>query len=53
MTNVAIAHQVVLAYLDPGSGSLIFQAAVGGVMAADLTIRVYWRRLRGLFQRHD
>jgi hypothetical protein len=37
----------VLGYLDPGSGSMILQAVVGGVAAAGVMAKLYWRRLRG------
>ena len=43
--------QVVLAYLDPASGSIIFQAAVGAVMGVTLLAKVYWRKFRGFFSR--
>ncbi len=33
------------AYLDPGSGSLILQAIVGGAAAAGVMGKLYWRRL--------
>jgi hypothetical protein len=36
-----------LAYLDPGSGSMILQAVVGGVAAAGVMAKLYWRRLLG------
>lgn len=36
-----------LAYLDPGSGSMIVQAVVGGVAAAAVMAKFYWRRLLG------
>jgi hypothetical protein len=35
----------VLAYLDPGSGSIILQVLVGGVAAAAVTAKLYWSRL--------
>jgi len=41
------------AYLDPGSGSFIFQAAVAAIMAASLGIKVFWRRIVSLFSRRD
>lgn len=40
-----------LAYLDPGSGSLIVQAVVGGVAGAAVAAKLYWRRLVGRFRR--
>jgi len=35
-----------LAYLDPGSGSMIVQLLAGGVAAVGVTARLYWRRVR-------
>jgi hypothetical protein len=34
-----------LAYLDPGSGSMMLQVIAGGLAAAAVTLKVYWRRL--------
>ena len=39
------------AYLDPGSGSILFQAIVGGAMAVGLGIKLFWRRIVALFTR--
>ena len=38
-------------YIDPGSGSIIFQAVVAGVMAAGLAMRTYGRRIMRVFRR--
>jgi hypothetical protein len=35
----------VLAYLDPGSGSLIVQLLVGGVAAVGVSLKLYWGRI--------
>ena len=35
----------VLAYLDPGSGSLIVQLLVGGVAAIGVSLKLYWQRV--------
>jgi len=35
----------VLAYLDPGSGSMILQIIAGGVAAVAVTAKLYWRKL--------
>ena len=40
-----------LAYLDPGTGSVLLQAIVGGVAAAAVTAKLYWRRLTRVFRR--
>ena len=35
----------VLAYLDPGSGSMILQIIAGGMAAVAVTAKLYWNRL--------
>ncbi len=37
------------AYLDPATGSMILQIAVGGLLAVLATTRLYWHRLSSLF----
>ena len=39
------------AYLDPGTGSLIIQAIIGGIAAFGLTVKIYWYKLRMIFGR--
>ncbi len=39
-----------LAYLDPGSGSMILQILAGGVAAVAVTARLYWGRLLKLLR---
>ena len=34
------------AYLDPGTGSMILQALIGGVAVAGATLSVYWTKIR-------
>jgi hypothetical protein len=34
-----------LAYLDPGSSSLILQAVAGGVAAAAVTAKLFWQKI--------
>jgi hypothetical protein len=34
-----------VAYLDAGSGSMIVQILVGGLAAAGVAMKIYWRRL--------
>jgi hypothetical protein len=38
-------------YLDPGSGSVILQAIVGGFAALAVTAKLWWRRVTGIFRR--
>ena len=40
----------VLAYLDPGTGSMLVQLLVGGVAAAAVTAKLYWHRLLRLLR---
>jgi hypothetical protein len=43
-----------LAYLDPGSASIMIQMIGGGVAAAAVTLKLFWRRiLRVLHLRRD
>jgi hypothetical protein len=39
------------AYLDPGTGSMVLQIAVGGLLAVLATTRLYWTRVRSLFRK--
>lgn len=39
------------AYLDPGSGSLIFQTIVATLAGVAYGVRVYWSRITGWFGR--
>ena len=34
-----------VAYLDPGSGSMILQILAGGLAAVAVTARLYWNRI--------
>jgi hypothetical protein len=45
---------VLLAYLDPGTGSMLLQLLVGGIAAIGVAAKFYWRRiLRLLLIRKD
>jgi hypothetical protein len=45
------------AYVDPGTGSYLFQLAVAGFLAGAYTVRRYWdvlkTKVRGAFRRED
>ena len=43
--------QTLLAYLDAGSGSMIAQVLVGGFAAAGVAIKMYWKKIKGIFSR--
>ncbi len=40
-----------LAYLDPGTGSLIIQSVIAGIVATAFAVRLYWSRILGWFKR--
>ena len=39
-----------VAYLDPGSGSVLLQALLGGVAAVAITGKLWWHRLLTLLR---
>jgi hypothetical protein len=39
------------AYLDPGSGSFIFQLLIGGLLGGAVAVKAFWGRIRGFFTR--
>jgi len=39
------------AYLDPGSGSFLIQLLLAGIVGAGFIIKVYWKKIKGLFTR--
>jgi hypothetical protein len=40
-----------LAYIDPGTGSYLFQLAAAGLLAAMFTLRRYWELVKATFRR--
>lgn len=39
------------AYLDPGTGSLIAQALIGGAVAVGVIVKTYWHKIIGVFKK--
>jgi hypothetical protein len=37
--------RLIFAYLDPGSSSMIVQLFLGGLAAAGVALKMYWRRV--------
>lgn len=35
-----------MAYLDPGTGSMLLQVILGGVAAIGVAVKLYWHKLR-------
>ncbi len=43
--------EIRVAYLDPGTGSLILQALVASLAGAVVAITAYWQKIRTFFRR--
>ena len=43
----------VFAYLDPGTGSMVFQTIVAALAGVAYAVRLYWGKLRSFFGRTD
>jgi hypothetical protein len=41
VVNLPVAN----AYVDPGTGSFVFQAVIGGILAVGLAVKLFWRRI--------
>jgi hypothetical protein len=46
-----VAAPAAHAYIDPASGSMVWQAVVAGLLGAAVGIKVFWRRIMGFFTR--
>ena len=48
---------LMLAYLDPGTGSMMLQIIIGSALAGMLALKMFWRQLSvftaGLFDKSD
>jgi hypothetical protein len=48
-----VFHGQAEAYVDPGSGSMLVQLILGGLMAGLVMIRTWWHRIRGRLPRRS
>jgi hypothetical protein len=39
------------AYIDPGIGSIMLQAIIGGIAATIFTIKIYWQKIKDFFKK--
>ncbi|MEZ5276214.1 MAG: hypothetical protein R3F07_07540 [Opitutaceae bacterium] len=44
---------IVLAYLDPGTGSIILQSIVAGFFGALVAIKIFWHKITGFFRKDE
>ncbi len=47
----ALVSQPAFAYIDPGTGSMVLQLVVAGVLGALFTIKTWWRHLTDMTKR--
>ena len=45
------AGQHVPPYIDPGTGSIVIQALIGGLVAGLVALGLFWRRVKAFFSR--
>ena len=36
-------------YIDPGTGSIVLQAALGALVGALVAVKMFWRQIKGFF----
>jgi hypothetical protein len=51
MSILTNTSTVILAYLDPGSGSFLIQLLLAGGLGAAFLIKTYWRKIKALFSK--
>ncbi|HSQ34622.1 MAG TPA: hypothetical protein VLQ89_01405 [Candidatus Binatia bacterium] len=51
MTGAWFFPETVYAYIDPGTGSYVFQIIIAAFVAASFMVKIYWRKIRDLLGR--
>ncbi len=51
--NILAPQLLTIAYLDPGSGSIILQLVLAGLLGAGVLVKVFWRKIKALFGRAE
>ena len=41
--------QQITLYIDPGSGSILFQALIAGLVGFIAVVKIYWKKIIGIF----
>ena len=39
------------AYLDPGTGSYLFQLLIAGLLGGGVALKIFWKQVAGFFKR--
>ena len=42
---------IILAYLDPGTGSIILQVVLASLLAIAVGFRMFWGKIKGIFRK--
>jgi hypothetical protein len=50
---VALITKDAHAYLDPGTGSMLLQVAIAGMIGAAVFLRAFWSRIVSFFKSKD
>lgn len=48
---LSASYDTAFAYLDPGTGSIILQSLIAGIIGSMAFARMYWTRLKEIFRR--
>lgn len=46
---LVILPKISFAYLDPGTGSYIYQLIIAGIVGASFAIKVFWNKIKFFF----
>jgi hypothetical protein len=41
------------AYIDPGTGGMLFQALIAGVVGGLFLLKKYWLKMKGFFRKNN
>ena len=53
IVGAVVFGRLILSYLDPGTGSFIIQLLIGGLLSSLFLVKVFWKRIAGVFKRPD
>jgi hypothetical protein len=45
------ADYSIIAYLDPGTGAMVFQMLIAGLVGGLFAIKMFWRNITGFFSK--
>ncbi len=44
---VETSQRYILAYLDPGTGAIVFQAIIAGIVSIGFSVKLFWGSIKG------